>query len=75
MVTGCTRVYAHVHVYVTVTEKVKVKAKVNVNILLVIAKQDLNHSAELGPQAKGVSYLVTPLRRLHVTHRASSCAK
>ena len=32
-------------------------------------------SGEPGPQAKGVNHLKTPLRRLHVAHRVSSCAK
>ena len=31
-------------------------------------------SGEPGPQAKGVNHLKTPLRRLHVAHRVSSCA-
>ena len=48
---------------------------VNVNILLAISIQDFDNSEEPGPQAKGVNHLETLLRQLHVTHRASSCAK
>ena len=48
---------------------------VNVNNLLAISISDFDNSGEPGPQAKGVNHLETPLRQLHVTHRASSCAK
>ena len=48
---------------------------VNVNNLLAISKLDLDNSGEPGPQAKGVNHLETPLRQLHATDRASSCAK
>ena len=52
-----------------------VNVNVNVNNLLAISIQDFDNSGEPGPQAKGVNHLETPLRQLHVTHRASSCAK
>ena len=52
-----------------------VNVNVNVNKLLAISIKDFDNSGELGPQAKGVNHLETPLRQLHVTHRASSCAK
>ena len=48
---------------------------VNVNNLLAISVWDFDNSGEPGPQAKGVNHLETPLRQLHITHRASSCAK
>ena len=48
---------------------------VNVNNLLAISKLDFDNSGEPGPQAKVVNHLETPLRQLHATHRASSCAK
>ena len=48
---------------------------VNVNNLLAISRLDFDNSGEPGPQAKGVNHLETPLRQLHATHRASSCAK
>ena len=48
---------------------------VNVNNLLAIPKLDFDNSGEPGPHAKGVNHLETPLRQLHATHRASSCAK
>ena len=47
---------------------------VNVNNLLAISESDFDNSGEPGPQAEGVNHLETPLRQLHVTHRASSCA-
>ena len=46
-----------------------------VNSLLAISESDVVNSGEPGPQAKGVNHLENPLRQLHVTHRASSCAK
>ena len=48
---------------------------VNVNNLLAISESDFDKSGEPGPQAAGVNHLETPLRQLHVTHRASSCAQ
>ena len=50
---------------------------VNVNIddLRAVSDSDCDNSGELGPLAKGVNHLETPLRQLHVTHRASSDAK
>ena len=51
------------------------KCNVNVNNLLAISIQDFDNSGEPGPQAKGVNHLETPLGQLHITHRASSCAK
>ena len=47
---------------------------VNVNNLLAISESDFDNSGEPGPQAEGVNHLEAPLRQLHVTHRASSCA-
>ena len=44
---------------------------VNINTLLAISEQDFGTSGELGPQAKGVIYLDTPLRPLHANHMAS----
>ena len=52
-----------------------VNVNVNVNALPTISESDVDNSGESGPQAKGVNHLETPLRQLHVTHRASSCAK
>ena len=52
-----------------------VNVNVNGNNLLAISKLDFDNSGEPGPQAKGVNHLETPLRQLHATHRASSCAK
>ena len=52
-----------------------VNVNVNVNNLLAISKLDFDNSGEPGPQAKGLNHLETPLRHLHATHRASSCAK
>ena len=54
-----------------------VPVNLDVNNLLAIPEQDFDHdySGEPGPQAKGANNMGTPLRRLHVTHRASSCAK
>ena len=52
-----------------------VNVNVNVKNLLAISISDFDNSGEPGPQAKGVNHLETPLRQLHVTHRASSCAK
>ena len=40
-----------------------------------MSETDFDSSGEPGPQAKGVYHLETPFRQLHVTHRASSCAK
>ena len=51
------------------------KCKVNVTILLAISESDCDNSGEPGPQAEGVNHLDTPLKQLHVTHRASSCAQ
>ena len=48
---------------------------VNVNNLLAISESDFDNSGEPGPQAEGVNHLETPLRQLHVTHRASSCSQ
>ena len=39
-----------------------------------MSEQDFDGSGEPRPQAKGVNHLETPLRYLHVTHRASSAA-
>ena len=52
-----------------------VNVNVNVNNLLAISESDFDNSGEPGPQAEAVNHLETPLRQLHVTHRASSCAK
>ena len=52
-----------------------VSVNINVNNLLAISKLDFDNSGEPGPQAKGVNHLETPLRQLHATHRASSCAE
>ena len=52
-----------------------VNLNVNVNNSRAISIYDFDNSGEPGPQAKGVNHLETPLRHLHVTHRASSCAK
>ena len=41
----------------------------------VIITVEGDHSREPGPQAKGVNHLETPLRQLHATDRASSCAE
>ena len=49
--------------------------RVNVNNLLAISELGFDKSGEPGPQAEGVNYLETPLRQLHESHRASSCAK
>ena len=51
-----------------------VNVNVNVKILLAISESDFGNSGERGPQAEGVNHLETPLRQLHITHRASSCA-
>ena len=48
---------------------------VELHIFLAISIQDFDNSGETGPQAKGVNHLETPLRQVHVTQRASSCAK
>ena len=48
------------------------KNYVNVNNLLAISEYN---SGEPGPRAKGVNNLEIPLRQLHATHRASSCAE
>ena len=53
----------------------RVNVYVNVNNLLAISESDFDNSGEPGPQAEGVNHLETPLRQLHVTHRASSCAE
>ena len=45
------------------------------NNFLAISTHDFDNSGEPGPQAKAVNHLETPLRQLHITHRASSCAK
>ena len=47
---------------------------VNVNNLLAISIWDFDNSGQ-PRQAKGVNHLETPLRQLHVTHRAFSCAR
>ena len=47
---------------------------VHVDNLLAISEPDFDNSGEPGPQAQGVNHLESPLRQLHVTHRASSCA-
>ena len=52
-----------------------VNVNVNVSNLLAISESDFDNSGDPGPQAEGVNHLETPLRQLHVTHRASSCAK
>ena len=52
----------------------KYKVNVNTSNFLAISEYDFDNSGEPGPQAKGVNHLKTPLRQLHVTHRASSCA-
>ena len=59
------------------TKAVNVIVNVNVNNFLAISIWDFDNlnSREPGPQAKGVHQLETSLRQLHVTHRASSCAK
>ena len=49
--------------------------QVNVNISNLLAISMFDNSGDPGPQAKGVKHLETPLRHLHITHRASSCAK
>ena len=61
---------------VTVSHRLCHLANVNVNVnnLIAISESDFDNSGEPGPQAKGVNHLETPLRQLHVTHRASSCA-
>ena len=46
-----------------------------VNNSLAIFKQDFDSSGEPGPQAKEIKHLKSPLRQLHVSHRASSCAE
>ena len=51
-----------------------VNVNVNVNNLLAISESDFDNSGERGPQPDGVNHLETPLRQLHVTYRASSCA-
>ena len=51
------------------------QCNVKVNDLLATSESYFESSGEAGPQAKGVNHLETPLRQLHVTHRASSCAK
>ena len=48
---------------------------VNVNNLLAMSESDFDNSGEPGPQAEEVNHLETPLRQLHVTHRAFSSAK
>ena len=51
------------------------KCNVNVNNLPATSESHFDNSGGPGPQAKGVNHLETPLRQLHVTRRASSCAK
>ena len=51
------------------------EVNVKVNNFLAISKLDFDNSGDPGPQVKGVNHLETPLRQLHVTHRAFSCAK
>ena len=48
---------------------------VNVNHFLAMSELEFDNSGEPGPHAKEVNDLATPLRQLHVTYRASSCAK
>ena len=52
-----------------------VNANVKENNLLAISEPDFDNSEEPGRQAEEVNHHETPLRQLHVTHRASSCAK
>ena len=52
-----------------------VHANVNVNNLVAISMFNFDISGQPGQKAKRVVHLETPLRQLHVTHRASSCAK
>ena len=40
-----------------------------------MSKSNFDNCGEPGPQAEGVNHQETPLRKLQVTHRASSCAK
>ena len=50
----------------------------NVNSLLAISESDFDNSGEPGPQDEGLgkpNHLETSLRQLHVSYRASSCAK
>ena len=50
---------------------------VNVNVkgIPAISEQDFDNSRCPGQQAKGANHLETPLRQVHVPHRASSCAR
>ena len=51
------------------------RVTVNVDDLLAISTWEFDNSGRPEPQSKGVNHLETPLRQLHITYRASSCAK
>ena len=54
---------------------IRCKCKCKCSLLAISESEFDNNSGEPGAQAKGVNHLETPLRQLHATHRASSCAK
>ena len=64
-----------VNVDVNVDGNVHVHTYVHVNNVLAIFESDFDTSGEPGPHAEGVNRLETPLRKLHVPHRASSCSQ
>ena len=42
---------------------------------LATSEHDVGHSGQPGPEGKRVNYMEAPLKQVHVTRRASSCAK
>ena len=48
---------------------------VNVNSVSAASHQEFENSGEPGLRVKGILHLETPLRQLHATNRARSCAR